>query len=176
MAKKKATQRLKRTHAKASSKKNAIDILQEDHEKMRNLLDRLQGTSVRGAKTREKVLDDIHRELEVHTAIEEELFYPAIRKAAQDREGEEMHYEFIEEHYLAGEIELPRTLDVEAGSDEFTAHAVVLKELITHHLREEEQRMFKRARKLCSNQQLVELGEQMMARKKELMTELKKAA
>lgn len=171
MAKRKKTQR--RSNAKT---KNAIDILKDDHDKLRTLLTRLAATSVRGAKTRERVLDDIHRELEVHTAIEEEIFYPAIREAANNREAEEMHYEFVEEHYLAGEVELPRTLDVEPDTDEFTAHVAVLKELITHHLKQEEERMFPRARKLCSSEQLVELGQQMMARKKELMSELKKAA
>ena len=157
-------------------KKDALELLKEDYEKIQHLLERLTGTSERGKKMRAKFIDDIHREFEAHTAIEEEIFYPAVRQAANDHDGEQMHFEFVEEHYLAGEVELPRTLDVEPDTDEFTAHVAVLKELITHHLKQEEERMFPRARKLCSSEQLVELGQQMMARKKELMSELKKAA
>lgn len=156
--------------------KNVLDLLEQDHEKLKHLLDRLEGTSTRGSKTRERVIEDIHRELEVHSAIEEEIVYPAIREAASDTEGEELHFEMVEEHFLAGEVELPRLLDTSADSDEFTAKCVVLKELLTHHIEEEESRLFKRARKLCDEATLVELGHQMEARKKELLRELKKAA
>src|SRR5690606_4136115 len=90
-------------------------------------LERLTGTSERGKKTRAKLIDDIHRELEAHTAIEEEIFYPAVRQAANDHDGEQMHFEFVEEHYLAGEVELPRAIDLDPESIEFTARCVVLK-------------------------------------------------
>jgi hemerythrin superfamily protein len=160
----------------AKKAKNVLDLLEQDHEKLKHLLDRLAGTSTRGAKTRERVLDDIHRELEVHTAIEEEIVYPAIREAADDTEGEELHFEMIEEHFLAGEVELPRMLDTSADSDEFTAKCVVLKELLTHHIAEEEERLFSRARELCDEETLVSLGERVEARKKALLREIKKAA
>jgi hemerythrin superfamily protein len=156
--------------------KNVLDLLEHDHEKLKHLLDRLEGTSTRGAKTRERVIEEIHRELEVHTAIEEELVYPAIREAASDTEGEELHFEMVEEHFLAGEVELPRMLDTSADSDEFTAKCVVLKELVTHHIEEEESRLFSRARELCDEETLVDLGRRVEARKKELLREIKKAA
>lgn len=160
----------------ATKKKDAIALLEEDHEKIQSLLERLVGTSERGVKSREKVLHEIQVELEAHTAIEEEIFYPAVREEAQDREGEEMYFEFIEEHYLAGEVELPRALDCDAGSVEFAAKSMVLKELVRHHIEEEEERLFSRARELFDEERLLELGARMSERKKQLVRELKKAA
>lgn len=156
--------------------KTALDVLLEDHEKVKHLLDRLEHTSERGTKTRGKVIEEIHVELEAHTAIEEEIFYPAVRAAANDHEGEEMHFEFVEEHYLAGEVEVPRVMDLDPSSVEFTARCSVLKELVTHHIEEEEERMFPRARELFDRDELIELGARMLERKKELLRELKKAA
>ncbi len=159
-----------------AKRKNALDLLEEDHQKVKHLLERLEDTSERGRKTREKLIEDIRLELEVHTAIEEEIFYPAMREAADDHDGEEMHFEFVEEHYLAGEIELPRTIELDPESIQFTAHCSVLKELVFHHIQEEEERMFERARELFDEDELVELGERLSARKKELVREMKKAA
>lgn len=156
--------------------KSVLDVLHEDHERIQHMLERLEGTSERGKKTREKLIEEIHRELEVHTAIEEEIVYPAVRQAADDHDGEQMHFEFVEEHFLAGEVELPRALELDAESIEFTARCVVLKELLTHHIEEEESRMFSRARELFDHEQLTSLGSRVLERKKELMRELKKAA
>lgn len=155
---------------------NVLDLLEQDHDKVKQLFERLEGTTARATKTRERLIADIHRELEVHTAIEDEIVYPAIREAAGDDEGEQMHFEFVEEHYLVGDVELPRILELSADSNEFTALCSVLEELVTHHIEEEEQRMFPRARRLCDEDTLVSLGKQVEARKKELMRELKKAA
>lgn len=159
-----------------ASKKNVLEILKEDHDKVKQLLARLGSTSARGTKTRERLAEQIHRELELHTAIEEEIVYPALREAADDTEGEEMHFEFVEEHFLSGQVEVPRLLDTDAATDEFTAKCSVLTELVTHHIDEEETRMFPRARKLCDAETLNELGRQVEARKRELTRELKRAA
>lgn len=161
---------------KDAERKDAIALLEEDHEKIRSLLERLIATSERGKKSREKVLHDIQIELEAHTAIEEEIFYPAVREAANDRDGEEMYFEFVEEHYLAGEVELPRVTEIDAGSVEFAAKTIVLHELVQHHIEEEEERLFERARELLDEEQLMELGSRMAERKRELVRELKKAA
>lgn len=159
-----------------TAKKNVLDLLKADHDKLKQLLERLAATTARGTKTRERLAEQIHRELELHSAIEEDIVYPALREAANDTDGEEMHFEFIEEHFLAGEIEMPRLLDTDAATDEFTAKCSVLKELLTHHIDEEEARMFPRARKLCDKEALNDLGRQVEARKRELTRELKKAA
>lgn len=159
-----------------AKKKGVLDILEEDHEKVRGLLDRLENTSERGVKSRERILDELHRDLEVHTMIEEEIVYPAFRREADTHDSEEMYFEFVEEHFLAGEAELPRLIEVDASSIEFSAKAIVLKELVTHHIDEEEQRMFPLVRELFDEDQQAELGRRVMERKRELLREMKKAA
>lgn len=159
-----------------AKKKSAIELLEEDHEKVRGLLERLVHSSERAVKSRGRIIEELHREVEVHSAIEEEIFYPAFREAAGDHEGDQLYFESLEEHHLAGEHELPRVLELDPGSVEFAARSSVLCELLNHHIEEEEERMFSRSHELFDEDQLIELGERLTARKKQLMRELKQAA
>lgn len=148
---------------------NAIELLKADHDKVRGLLAQLNDTTNRAEKTRAELLEKIRMELEVHTRIEEEIFYPAFREAGKKSDDEKLYFEAVEEHRAAGDLVLPDLLDTDVSSDAFGGRAKVLKELIEHHADEEEKEMFPRARKLLFNEQLEELGEKMAARKRELM-------
>lgn len=147
---------------------DAIQLLKQDHEKVKGLLSQLGDTTSRAEKTRAQLLEKIAKELEVHTTIEEEIFYPAFREAAKNAEDREMFFEAVEEHHAAGDLVLPDLLDTEPGSDQFGGRAKVLKELVEHHAEEEESDMFKRARQLLSREQLKDLGMRMEQRKREL--------
>lgn len=148
---------------------NAIELLIADHEKVRGLFDQLTNTTSRAEKTRVQLLEKIRLELDVHTAIEEEIFYPAFREAAEESDDKEMIFEALEEHRAAGELVLPDLLETEVASEKFGGRAKVLMDLVEHHAEEEEKEMFKRARKLLSREQLDELGAAMAARKQELI-------
>ena len=148
---------------------NAIDLLKADHEKVRGLFEQLTGTTKRAEKTRAELLAKIRLELDVHTQIEEEIFYPAFKEAVGESEEEAMVFEALEEHRAAGELVLPDLLETDLTSDRFTGRAKVLKELVEHHAQEEEKEMFKVARKLLSREQLDELGQQMATRKQQLL-------
>ncbi|TCZ79063.1 hemerythrin domain-containing protein [Lysobacter sp. N42] len=148
---------------------NAIELLKADHEKVRGLFEQLTDTTSRAVKTRTELLEKIRLELDVHTTIEEEIFYPAFREAAENSEDKEMIFEALEEHRAAGELVMPDLLETEVASDQFGGRAKVLMDLVEHHAEEEEKEMFKRARELLDREQLVELGERMAARKEELM-------
>lgn len=148
---------------------DAIQLLKEDHEKVRELLSQLTETTSRAEKTRTQLLEKIRLELEVHTTIEEEIFYPAFREAGKKGDDEEMYFEALEEHRAAGDLVLPDLLSTEVTSEKFAGRAKVLKELVEHHAEEEEKEMFPRARQLLDKDMLRELGERMMARKQELM-------
>jgi hemerythrin-like domain-containing protein len=150
---------------------NAIQLLKEDHKKVRGLLAELESTTPRGIKKRSQLLQTIAKELRVHTKIEEEIFYPAFKAAGEKSDDDKMYFEALEEHRTAGELVLPDLENTEPGSDRFSGRAKVLKELIEHHADEEEKEMFPRARKLLSAAELNALGEQMAARKRELMAE-----
>ncbi|GAB6195882.1 hemerythrin domain-containing protein [Lysobacter xanthus] len=148
---------------------NAIELLKADHEKVRGLFEQLTKTTKRAEKTRVELLEKIRLELDVHTQIEEEIFYPALKEAVGESEDEAMIFEALEEHRAAGELVLPDLLATDITSDRFSGRAKVLKELVEHHAEEEEKEMFKTAREVLGRERLAELGEQMAARKRELM-------
>jgi hemerythrin superfamily protein len=147
---------------------NAIDLLKNDHKKIRELLAELAATTNRGIKKRSSLLSVISDEIERHSKIEEEIFYPAFKEASENSDDCKMYFESIEEHRAVGEMVLPDLEKTEPGSDQFSGRAKVLKELIEHHAGEEERDMFPRARKLMSAAQLRALGEMMAQRKREL--------
>lgn len=147
---------------------DAITLLTNDHKVVRGMLEELAATTKRAVKKRGELLQKIATELEAHTTIEEEIFYPAFRKAGEKSEDDKMFFEAMEEHRAAGDLVLPDLLQTEVGSDQFSGRAKVLKELIDHHAKEEEKEMFPRARKLMDKAQLKDLGERMAARKAEL--------
>jgi hemerythrin superfamily protein len=162
----------RRSRAGASARTpNAIQLLKADHATVRELLGKLEKTTSRGTRTREELLARIRREIDVHTTIEEEIFYPALRRAGRNSDDEKMYFEAMEEHRAAGELVLPDLLSTDVASECFGGRAKVLKELIEHHAREEEKEMFPRARELLSAEELSALGESMQARKDALMAQ-----
>ena len=148
---------------------DAITLLTNDHKKVRTLLGELAETTSRAEKTRTELLAKIALELEVHTTIEEEIFYPAFRQAGQKSDDDKMFFEAMEEHRAAGDLVLPDLLKTKVTTDQFGGRAKVLKELVEHHADEEEKEMFPRARTLLGKDALAELGERLAARKQELM-------
>jgi hemerythrin-like domain-containing protein len=155
---------------------NAIELLTQDHKNVKALLGELEATTARGVKKRAELLGKIDTELKVHTAIEEEIFYPAFKKAGDGKDDNKMYFEAMEEHRAAGDLVLPDLLKTDPSSEQFSGRAKVLKELVEHHADEEEKEMFKRARKLLDKAQLEDLGNRMAQRKTELKSGMKKQA
>jgi hemerythrin-like domain-containing protein len=153
---------------------DAIQLLKDDHKAVKALLGELAETTTRAVKRRTTLLREIHLNLHAHTKIEEEIFYPAYRDAG-DKEQAKMYYEAMEEHRAAGELVLPDLLQTDPSSEQFSGRAKVLKELVEHHVEEEEQDMFKQAKSLLDKAALQELGEQMAQRKQEIIKEWKAA-
>lgn len=147
---------------------NAIELLKQDHEKVKSLLSKLSDTTSRAEKTRGKLLEQVAEELRIHTKIEEEVFYPAFKKAG-GRSVENMFYEAVEEHKAVENQVLPDLENTNVDSDAFAGRAKVLSELIEHHIKEEEEEMFPKARELFDEKQLEQLGAQMMDLKKQLL-------
>ena len=149
---------------------DAIELLKQDHDQVRELLSELEKTTKRGVKKRRELLDKIHEQLMIHTKIEEEIFYPAFRDA-DGTEHREMFYEAQEEHRAVEKLVLPDLEDTDTSADEFAGRVKVLKELVEHHAEEEEKEMFPRARKVFSKEKLAELGERLEERKQALQPE-----
>ena len=152
---------------------DAIQLLKADHKKVKELLTELTETSTRATKKWVDLLSEIDVNLKAHNTIEEEIFYPAFKKAGEKEEAK-MFYEALEEHRAAGDLVLPDLLNTKPESEQFSGRAKVLKELIEHHVKEEEGQMFKDAKKLFSSEELAQLGKQMEQRKAEVLKELKR--
>jgi len=142
--------------------KDAIALLKDDHRAVEKLFKEFEGAKGEGRK--EKLARQICLELSVHTAIEEEIFYPACQGTVEEDLLKESYVEHDAAKLLIAEIEAN-----EGGGDEFFDSKVkVLSEEIEHHVEEEEKPggVFAQARK--GKMDLDGLGEQLAARKKEL--------
>jgi hemerythrin superfamily protein len=154
---------------------DAIQLLKADHKLVKELLTELEGSTTRAVKRRTDLLREIQKNLKAHTTIEEEIFYPAF-KAAGSKEEAKMYFEALEEHRAVEDLVLPDLIKTDPASDQFSGRAKVLKELLEHHIEEEEGDMFKKAKSLLSKEELVDLGSKMEARKESILAAAKKAA
>lgn len=148
---------------------NAIDLLKADHEKVKSILSQLSESTDRAVKKRTELLEKLELEVSIHTQLEEEILYPAY-KAAGGKAEAEMYYEAKEEHRTVDSLVLPDLKGTDPTSPEFAGRVKVIKELLEHHIEEEETDMFPHAKKILGKAKLDELGDQMLT----LKTSLKK--
>ncbi|MGF6457889.1 hemerythrin domain-containing protein [Pseudomonas frederiksbergensis] len=149
---------------------NAIDLLKADHERVKAILTQLRESTERSTKKRTELLAKLEMEITIHTKLEEEILYPAFKKAG-GKEQEEMYYEAKEEHRTVDSLVLPDLKGTDPGTPEFSGRVKVVKELLEHHIEEEETAMFPQANKLLGKAKLNELGQQM----EEMIAEYKKS-
>ena len=146
---------------------DAIAMLTADHKKVKKLFadfDKLRDTG--SDEDKASIVDQICNELKIHTELEEEIFYPAVRKAIND--GDLMD-EALVEH--AGAKDLIAQLEDASPEDElYDAKVTVLGEQIDHHVKEEEGDMFPKARKAKVDTEA--LGATMLKRKIALMEKM----
>jgi hypothetical protein len=139
--------------------KHAIAILKKDHDTVKELFDRFEKAG--SAAEKEKIITKAIHELEIHAVIEEEIFYPAVRKHV----GAEVMNEADEEHHVARV--LIAELDAGGrGNDYRDAKFTVLAESVRHHIKEEENEMLPKAKDLQID--FTALGQEMLDRKDEL--------
>ena len=143
---------------------NAIDLLKADHKTVKALLTQLSESTERGIKKRSELLAKLEMEVAVHTRLEEEILYPAYKKAGA-KEQVIMYHEAKEEHRTVDSLVLPDLKLTDPGTPEFSGRVKVVKELLEHHIEEEETEMFPQAKKLLGKEKLEELGAQMEAMK-----------
>ncbi|QGZ96117.1 hemerythrin domain-containing protein [Terricaulis silvestris] len=166
-----ATQTHSETKRRTSTRKaapDAIKLLKDDHRQVEEWFEAFEKTNS-GSK-KQKLADDICLALKVHTQIEEEIFYPACREAGLEEDlMDEADVEHDGAKKLIAEIEAGKP-----GDDHWDAKVKVLSEMIKHHVKEEEQRdgMFAKAKKKA-DLDLDALGEEMQARKADLMKQKK---
>jgi hypothetical protein len=142
----------------------ATDLLKKQHREVESLFKKVEKAG--GAEERRRLMDQITKALEAHTAIEEEIFYPAIAETGT-KKAEEMVNEAFEEHHVVKLVlkELPQ---VDPEDERFEAKMTVLSELIEHHVEEEEKEMFKLAGKIDKDE-AADMAERMQSRFQELI-------
>ena len=146
---------------------DAIKLLKEDHQKVKKLFREYEELGDRAEKSKGKIAEQVFMELDVHARIEEEIFYPAV-DAKADKDGKKLVNEANEEHHVVKML-ISEMQALQAGEDQFDAKFKVLTENVEHHIEEEETEMLPDAEKVLGDD-LEQLGEQMQARKNQLMS------
>ena len=145
------------------------DMLREDHDKVRALFKEYEGAGERASQQKKKLVAQITRELEVHAAIEEKIFYQAFREV-QEKDPKKVVRESFEEHKIVKTL-LAELAEMEPRDEQYDAKVTVLQESVEHHADEEERELFPAAEKLFDEEKLDELGRRMAAMKQELTGE-----
>ena len=160
----------KKTSSAAASN-DATKLLMQDHKEVHALFEQYKKLAESGADAseRQSLAAEICNMLTVHATAEEEIFYPAAREADVDSDLlDEAEVEHASAKDLIAQIE-----SMGADDDLFDAKVTVLGEYIDHHVKEEEGELFPKCRK--ADMDLAALGEELAARKSELMAELPEA-
>lgn len=137
-----------------------FEMLKADHEKVKKIFDEFKEAK---GRSRSQLVAEAIKELDVHTALEETLIYPAIRGAINE---DDLMDEALEEHHVAHVLiqELKR---MSASDERYAAKFTVLGESVKHHIREEEGEMFPKAEKAEISWE--HLHEQVLKRKEALL-------
>jgi hypothetical protein len=141
---------------------DGLQLLAGDHRKVEELF--AQFEKARGASAKERLVRQICAELKIHSTIEEEIYYPAIRGKVEEDALDEAYVEHDSAKLLINELEA-----AEPDEDFYDAKVKVLQELIEHHVKEEEKErdnLFQQTR--AADIDLEALGERLAARKAEL--------
>jgi len=146
----------------------ALELLMSDHRKVEDLFEQFEQEKDSDEGTRREIAQQICAELTIHAQVEEELFYPWLREQLED-DDMEMVEEAQVEHNTAKDL----IAQIEGATDideVYNAKVKVLSEYIKHHVQEEENEIFPEVRD--QQEELDELGQEMSARKGELMEEM----
>jgi hemerythrin superfamily protein len=148
---------------------NAIDLLQADHTHVKALFQQYDAAGNRAYQKKQGIAEEVFTELEVHTTLEEELFYPAMKRNT-DQDGKDLVAEAIEEHHVVTTL-MEELQGLDPKDERYDAKFKVLMENVEHHI-EEEGEMFPEAEEVLG-ERLERLGTQMQERKQQLMASMK---
>ena len=142
---------------------DALQLLRSDHDTVRELFQQFQSAQESGNTSRMAELQTtIFSELEVHTAIEEEVFYPAARDVGG--EAESLVFEGVEEHHVV-DVLMEEIRGLDPSDEAWTAKMTVLIENVEHHAEEEEEELFPKLREAFGEDRIQQMGEELQAAK-----------
>jgi hypothetical protein len=145
----------------------AMAMLKADHDKVKKMFKEFEKLHEDEAdEEAQQLATQICNELKIHTALEEEIFYPEVRNAIED---EDLMNEAEVEHASAKQL-IEQIEGMDASDEKWAAKVTVLGEYVNHHIKEEQDEMFPEVRKAKLDEQ--DLAERMMERKQELMSQM----
>lgn len=145
---------------------DAIALLKQDHELVKRLLEEATNAGEGQIDRKRQLVEQIFRELMVHERLEEDLFYPAFKEAANSK-GKDLVAEGYEEHHVV-DLVMEEMQDVDLDERKFDAKLKVMRENVEHHVKEEEEQMFPKARQALGDARIQELGREMLELKESL--------
>ena len=155
----------KLTRESAPKAKEATSLLRADHKLVNDLFAEYEKS--RSNVRKKQIVSMICKELTIHAQIEEEIFYPAVKQALKDKE---LIPEATVEHATLKDL-IAQVKDVEPDGEIFDAKIKVLSEYVKHHVKEEQNEIFPKAKE--SSLDLIEIGAQLAERKAELSEKYK---
>jgi hemerythrin superfamily protein len=150
---------------------DAIALLKRDHEEVKQLFRQFEGLTERAQKSKQKLVMKMIRELAIHSAVEEILFYPTVRTSALAKgtqageKAADTVLESLEEHHVVKWL-LSELEKMDPSDERYDAKVTVMMENVKHHIEEEEGELFPAVRKLLGQELLEALGERMTKAKK----------
>jgi hemerythrin superfamily protein len=145
---------------------NAVTLIKADHRTVEKLFKQFEEAGDQAYKTKQDLVTEIIKELEVHATIEEETYYPAVEAKAK-KDGKELIAEAVEEHHVV-KVLLGELSSMSSEDEAFDAKVTVLMENVRHHVEEEEEELLPQSEEILGQDELARLGEEMAARKKQL--------
>jgi hemerythrin superfamily protein len=139
---------------------SATQMIRQDHKKVEGLFRKVEQT--KGAQAKRRLAENAMAELEIHAALEEEIFYPAVKKEVDDGS---MVQEAIQEHQTVKQL-IAELKGMGEADDEFESQFSQLVENVQHHVEEEENEMLPKVED--SELDLNSLGAEMSERRQEL--------
>ncbi|HZU81329.1 MAG TPA: hemerythrin domain-containing protein [Polyangiaceae bacterium] len=133
---------------------NAIDLLEQQHREVEDLFEQIEEAD--DSDDKQALFDELADALAIHATIEERHFYPAAFRDAT----EDLLRESLEEH-LAVKRETADMMQLDIDDEQFDAKCEVLKEMVQHHVKEEENELFPKTRRLLGTRTLEQIGEAM---------------
>lgn len=145
---------------------DAVTLLTHDHEAVSKLFKEEEKLSKRDNNKKVSIFDEIKAALEVHATIEEEIFYPAVKKARSEHVKDEVR-EGYEEHKQIKSL-LVQIANITPDDETYDMKIKVLREDVEHHVKDEQTEMFPDAKKFLGEKRLMALGVELDMRKQEL--------
>ena len=138
---------------------DAIKLLKKDHREVDAMFKEIHALSDSASASRRKLFDRIADALELHTRVEEEILYPAVKDASRrDKEARQEVLEAYEEHDNVKSM-IEKLRETDPKDETYKAKLQVLEELVKHHVKEEEREFFPEARELLGDDEIDALGD-----------------